>query len=197
MPAGLSHTSLTLHASAGSLARTLGLMYSITSADRPREVTSTPQSSVGAPCPMLLAGEHVLSLAFYLEESRLAPPWSDTWIRPEESGDSDDLCAVVTFSRPYAHMFGPPNDEAFSGHPLAARGLKPYSVFEVENSSWVHSLERMNSVHPYHRPERFVLLKHFIYSFYDSTFECVAEAFSISLRRGSVLLVLQATANEA
>ena len=172
-------------------------MYSLTSTDRPLEVTSAPQSSVGAPCPRLLAGEHTLHLVYYVEESRLAPPWSEVQPRPEATGDSDDLCAVVEFSRPYAHMFGPPNDEAFSGHPLAARGLTPYSVFEVDGSSWVKTLERMNSVHPYHRPERFAAFKHFIFSFHDNTFECIAEAFSVSLCRGSVQRVLSAAANEA
>jgi hypothetical protein len=44
-----------------------------------------------------------------------------------------------------AHTFGPSNDEAFSGHPLAARGLTPYGAFKIENSSWVRHLERMNS----------------------------------------------------
>lgn len=172
-------------------------MYTVTAADHPNEISSLPQSSVGAPCPMLIAGEHALQLAYYLEEGRLTAEWASTTIRPPAVTDSDDLCAVVQFSRPYAHMFGPPNDEAFSGHPLASRGLSPYAVFEVENSSWVRGLEGMNSVHPYHRPERFAAFKHYIFAFHDTTFECVAESFSVSLRRGSVWRVLEAAQNEA
>jgi hypothetical protein len=160
-------------------------MYTVT-ADHPREITWVPQSSVGAPCPMLIAGEHSLQLAYYLEEGRLAPEWATATVRSPAVNDSNDLCAVVQFFGLYAHMFGPPNDEAFSGHPLANRGLSPYAVFEVEHSSWVRALERMNSVHPYHRTERFATFKHYIFAFHDTTFECVAESFSISLRRGSV-----------
>jgi hypothetical protein len=52
------------------------------------------------------------------------------------------LVAVVRFDRPYAHMFGPPNDEAFHGHPLANRGLCPYAVFEVRDSSWLRRLRQ-------------------------------------------------------
>ena len=172
-------------------------MYTITSADRPKELASLPQSCIGAPCPMLLVGEHRLRLAYYLEEGRLPPEWAAVSVRPEAMNDSNDLCAVVEFARPYAHMFGPPNDEAFTGHPLASRGLAPYAVFEVEYSSWLRQLERMNSVHPYHRPEQFSIFKHFVFAFHDTTFECIAESFEIKLARGSVRSVLLAAENVA
>jgi hypothetical protein len=171
-------------------------MYTVTDKDFPREISTLPQSSIGAPCPMLLADEGTLRIGYYLEEERPTAEWSEFEIRPPAPGDSDDLCAVVTFSAVHAHMFGPPNDEAFSGHPLASRGLGPYGAFEVDCSSWLRSLERMNSVHPYHRPERFSRYKHFILTFHDTTFECLAEAFSVSLRRGSVWRVLMGAKNE-
>jgi hypothetical protein len=94
-------------------------------------------------------------------------------------------------------MFGPPNDEAFSGHPLAARGLKPYSVFEIEKSSWLRALVRMNSVHPYHKVERFADLRHWVFSFHDTTFECIASSFDIVLARGTPWSVLEDAANDA
>src|SRR5262249_17826081 len=143
-------------------------MYTVSPDDRPRQISSTPQSSIGAPSPMLVVGEHTLRLAYYVEERRLSQEWRDAPIRPNEPGDTDEICAVVRFTRPYAHMFGPPNDEAFPGHPLAARGLGPYRVFEIENSSWIHSLERMNSVHRAHRPEHFARFKHFVFAFHDT-----------------------------
>lgn len=140
---------------------------------------------------MLVADESSLRIAYYLEEGRLTTDWSISSVGPPAAGDSDDLCAVVTFSLVLAHMFGPPNDEAFSGHPLAGRGLGPYSAFEVAHSSWLRTLERMNSVHPFHRPERYERYKHFILSLHDSTFECIAESFVVSLHRGSVWRVLR------
>lgn len=172
-------------------------MYTVTASDKPREIQTAPQSSVGAPCPIFVAGEHQLVLAYYVEPGRLAQQWVTAPIAPEIAGDSDDLCAVVQFSRPYAHMFGPPNDEAFSGHPLATRGLSPYAVFEIEGSSWLKDLVRMNSVHPYHCLEYFAPYKHFIFSFHDTTLECIAESFSVSLARGSTWPVLRAALNEA
>ncbi|HEX8863370.1 MAG TPA: hypothetical protein VGC06_30595 [Actinomycetes bacterium] len=59
-----------------------------------------------------------------------------------------------------AWQWGPPNDEALQGHPLVDRGLRPYGVFRVEGSSWIRQLERMNRVHPQHRPEAFRDLCH-------------------------------------
>jgi hypothetical protein len=100
---------------------------------------------------------------------------------------------LVRFTRPIAHMFGPPNDEAFAGHPLAQRGLEPYSVFEVHQSSWIRALERMNSVHPRHRPEAYARYKHFVFAFHDSVFECIAEGFELSAYRGSVSAVLRSS----
>jgi len=84
-------------------------------------------------------------------------------------------------------MFGPPNDEAFSGHPLSSHGLKPYAIFEVQESSWIRKLEEMNSVHPYHDKEKFMEnKKHYIFAFHDSTFECIAKEFKLDIHQGSV-----------
>lgn len=41
-------------------------------------------------------------------------------------------------------------------------------------------------MHPYHRPEAFDGLNHYILSFHDSVFECVARSFKVELCRGSV-----------
>lgn len=112
--------------------------------------------------------------------------WDGTSVRVVSDSDADELIAVVTFRHAYVHLFGPPNDEAFDGHPLAARGLRPYAAFEIEQSSWMHRLERMNSVHQRHRPERFEAYKRYIFAFHDTTFECVAEGFTLSRTAGDV-----------
>lgn len=71
-------------------------------------------------------------------------------------------------------IFGAPNDEALGGHPLASRGLQFYSVHEVLHSSLMKMLERRNSVHHGHDPEWFLRdKKHYVFTFQDSTLECV------------------------
>jgi hypothetical protein len=64
--------------------------------------------------------------------------------------------------------------------------LRPYSVEEIAGASRLHSQERMNSVHPYHRPEHLAEYKHYIFAFHDSTFECIAQDFDIEIHRGSI-----------
>src|SRR5215813_12554762 len=130
-------------------------MYTVDRHDRVEELTDLPQQSTGAPVPLLLANDADLVLAYRLE------PMAEE-------------VAIVKFEGVAAHYFGPPNDEALSGHPLYRRGLRQYGIYEVKSSSWVRVLERMNRVHPGHRQGMFGLYRHFIFTFHDTTFECVA-----------------------
>jgi len=97
-------------------------MYAIDERDRVILVDALPQPDVGAPIPVLVADENRVTLAYVA--------------RPTQPSH-DESIAVAEFVRPYAHMFGPPNDEAFEDHPLAGRGLEPYGVFRIEDSSWL------------------------------------------------------------
>ena len=135
------------------------LMYQIDGRDCVVEVTVAPAHAAGSPVPVILATDNDLLLCY-------------------ETAPGGDTLALLRFMNPRAHYFGSPNDEALRGHPLYLRGLRPYGIFEVEGSSWIRSLERMNSVHPRHRSEAFQGLRHFILTFHDSCFECVARAVS-------------------
>lgn len=168
-------------------------MFGLLGKDRPRKLTALPQSSVGAPNPMILAGEHSLRICYYLEER--AEGWDGTTVRVLEPDQGDEPCAMIDFVRPYAHTFGPPGDEASAGHPLANKGLQPYGAYEIESSSWLAHLISMNSVHPEHRAERYSKCRHFILSFHDTTFECIAEDFQLTLGRGNVRASLLQTAH--
>jgi hypothetical protein len=159
-------------------------MYEVDDKDEVVDLVGVPQSSVGAPLPFVVADEHRVVLAYYLQET--APDWDGSFARMVSPSDGDEPIAIVRFAPSVAHMFGPPNDEAFSGHPLARRGLEPYSASEVTESSWIRKLERMNSVHPQHRPESYRSLRHLIFAFHDRTFECVCRGFDIRLTRGTL-----------
>ncbi|MDB6038750.1 MAG: hypothetical protein JWM99_2591 [Verrucomicrobiales bacterium] len=128
--------------------------------------------------------EHHLHMAFYLQDF---PDDRDvTTVRIVGDQTQSEPVAVVEFTEPYAYMFGPPKDEAFSRHPLASRGLRPGTRVIVDQALGAH-----DSAHPRHRPERFVGLEHYILSFHDTTFECVARRFAVSTHTGSVAEVLQ------
>ncbi|MDQ3816355.1 MAG: hypothetical protein M3362_01535 [Acidobacteriota bacterium] len=148
------------------------------------ELSDVPQSSVGAPLPIVLSDEHTILLAYIVQAA--PSDWDGSYVRVVERDTLGEPLALVEFSLYWSFMFGSPNDEAFEGHPLADRGLHPYGAFEVDGSSWIRQLERMNSVHRYHQPERFERLRHFVFAFHDSTFECVAEGYTVSEHEGSL-----------
>ena len=88
----------------------------------------------------------------------------------------EDRFVVVRFPLCTYFAFGAPNDEALGGHPLAQCGLRHYSVHEVNVSALVRELERRNSVHPRHDPASYLNQRHFVFTFQDSTLECVVPA---------------------
>lgn len=116
---------------------------------------------IGAPLPTLLQSDQSADLFFLLP-------------------DDDERVGHVRFERLSSSLFGAPNDETFEGHPLHGSGFEPYRAMRVVNSPWIAQLERMNSVHRFHDPVAYAAMKHFIFPFHDTTFECVARSFSTS-----------------
>jgi len=114
-----------------------------------------PQPEAGAPEPRVLADDFSLSLMYRTD---------------------DDRYAVVRFPLCSYLAFGAPNDEALDGHPLSRAGLEPYSVHEVHRSALVRELERRNSVHPMHDPASYLSQRHYVFTFHDSTLECVVRS---------------------
>ncbi len=168
----------------------LDAMYAVDAQDMVKRMDDVPQSDIGAPMPMVSASENALAVAYFVPSP--VPGWDGTSVRVV-TAQGVEAAACVRFVAPVAHLFGPPNDEAFAGHPLAARGLRPYGAFEVLHSSWIRSLERMNAIHPHHRPESYAELRHFILSFHDSTFECVARGYQSVLGHGPLESLLRRT----
>jgi len=158
-------------------------MYEVDENDRVVALEGIPPSSAGGPEPVIIADERRVILAYHVQSAEI---WDGKTVRIEDTEGKEPIALVRLESR--AHMFGPPNDEAFSGHPLATRGLHPYGAFRIEGSSWIRKLERMNRVHRAHEPARFLTLQHLVFAFHDSTFECVCRQFDVRTERGIVVL---------
>ena len=141
------------------------------------EILKELQSDVGAPSPKVISDEHNVYLLFYLNAKD--PNWDGTYVHVRD--DNDLGIALVTFKHFDEFKFGGPNDEAISGHPYYGAGLKPYSIHKVENSDWIEQLEKQNSVHPYHKPEKYHELQHLIFFFHDTCFEIVCKDYSYEL----------------
>jgi hypothetical protein len=89
--------------------------------------------------------------------------------------------AVVEFPMCSVTLFGYPNDEALPGHPLYSSGLGYYGIFEVLNPSWVKRIQQQNSVSFPKREGDRSTLRHFIITFHDSTFECLADDIHLTI----------------
>ena len=142
-----------------------------------------PQSDVGAPMPFVLANENSLVVCYYLSD--VDPNWDGTTVRVV-SADTDAPVAILRVEACTIHTFGSPNDEAMHGHRLAKAGLRAYSAYEVLNSEWISALEFANRVHHHHRASMFASLRHFIFTFHDTTLEFVSSGYEIEVVRGSI-----------
>ena len=148
-------------------------MYSVDARDSVVELSDVPQCCTGAPHPFLICEENFAALFYSLNNA---------------ADDHDDQAnyAIIRFDICLARYLGPPNDEAIMGHPLWERGLRAYAAFEIEESSWLRGLARVNRVHPRHSPSLFEGYRHFIFTFHDTTFECIADAYRVKTLKGSL-----------
>ncbi len=138
----------------------------------------------GAPLPHLLVNDHKAILIFLI--SQPDPDWDGSYVTIKNpSDDATEPLAMVEFTLCVSAKLGAPNDEVFHGHPLDGRGMEPYTAQVVRNSRWLAELEAINSVHSQYDPARWRSRRHFVFWFHDTTFECVAESFTVEQFRGS------------
>lgn len=135
---------------------------------------------IGAPLPHLIRNDHRTFLAFLV--SQPDPNWDGSYATIKSPADTTaEPLALVEFQSCVSAKLGTPNDEVFEGHPLDGRGLDAYTAQLVVNSPWLAELERINRVHVGYRSERWRSLKHYVFWFHDTTFECVAESYSVEV----------------
>jgi hypothetical protein len=130
----------------------------------------------GAPLPHLIQNDSKTFLVFLL---RL--PVDDY-----SSGNPEVAIAEVVHCS--CTKMGTPNDEVWAGHPLSGKGYEGHGAQEVKNSKWIKELEAILSVHWNYQPgwsER-LQLRHYIFPFHDSIFECVAQSFKVEVFDGSL-----------
>jgi len=135
-------------------------METIDERDRVVDIEGLPGHSAGAPLPVVIADEGRLLLAY------LTAP-------------ACEKLAVLKFFGVSAHRWGPPGDETLHSHPLYERGLRWYAIQEVIDSSWIRSLDLLDSVHTNYVPGRQTSDRHYVFAFHDSLFECVAREVEV------------------
>jgi hypothetical protein len=159
-------------------------MYSVDQEDRVVALGEVPKPGVGAPCPVILADESTLVLAYYV--SSPPPPDWDGIPREISLDSTGESAALVTFYWCWVHIQSEITDATINGHPLYDRGLNSYSAFEVLHSSWIRQLEHFQATEASPQPQRYARLRHFIFAFHDSLFECVASSLDVELHQASI-----------
>src|ERR1039457_2470863 len=118
------------------------MLYTPDERDTVFEAANLPPPVNGAPLPTVLATEHRLLLAYYINLWLPEPASNKRLSMPVLVHQSSlGSIAVVDFRRPATFFSLPVSDETFDGHPLAFRGLTTPGVFRVEDSSLIRQLK--------------------------------------------------------
>lgn len=131
--------------------------------------------NAGAPAPIFFSSEDTTVLLFYGQ--------------PTDGAHQRDRILVEAPGCVVA-KFGYPNDEALPGHPLYP-ALSYYTVHEVLEPSWRQRIIEQNRVKFPLTPPHYARLRHFIITFQDSTFECLAQDLRASRVSGAASAILK------
>jgi hypothetical protein len=79
-------------------------MFGLQPKEKLKPLDDLPQSSVGAPCPLVFATEHSLYVTFYLNQAD--PAWDGTSVKIVDAQSEGEPSIIVQFERVTAHYFG-------------------------------------------------------------------------------------------
>ncbi|WP_163178130.1 hypothetical protein [Bacteroides sp. 51] len=135
------------------------------------EIEKEIRIDTGAPMPTIISTDNELYLSFYVDKT-----FDD--LHQRDIGSDTGIVSMV-FNRCLKYTFGVPDNETIDGHPYRKLGLESYAFYELKGSNIIKELQDMSKVHPYYNPKKWENYKHYIITFHDNMFECVAEGFKI------------------
>lgn len=142
----------------------------------------------GAPLPHVISNGYKTFLIYYIGENN--PVWKAQThkINDLKTGD-DDITALVEFNHCYCYRFDGINDEVISGHPLFEHGLEAYAAHTIENSKWIQEQSKINAVHKNYSQALWDKRKHYIFTFHDEIFECIADGYKVEVFKSRIKTV--------
>lgn len=149
------------------------------------EIKDLFEMDCGSPSPIILSNDNELFIAFYADKHSLSN------IPQERNTVYDTGIFALKFKLYLKYTFGMPGDETLHGHPYSKFGLKSYAFYELKNSDLIKSLQDIDKVHPHYNTKKWEKYRHFILTFHDNMFECIAQDFEI--REDNTSLYNQAT----
>lgn len=114
---------------------------------------------------MVISSEYRLSICY---NQAKASSYQNKIVTDADTEGKPDIVSILRFQQPSIWKFGDPDENGQPFHPLADLGLMDFYAFEVENSEWAH--KSITGTYT---------IKHFIVLFHDSTFEILADGYSV------------------
>lgn len=137
------------------------------------EIKGLFEMDCGSPSPMIVSNDSELFIAFYSYKQ-------STTLEPQERNTVYDTgIFALNFKSYLKYSFGLPSNETIEGHPYYKLGIKSFAFYELKGSDLIKQLEDIEKVHPYYTPDKWTDYKHYILTFHDNMFECVAKGFEI------------------
>lgn len=137
------------------------------------EIKGLFEMDFGAPSPTILSNDNDLFITFYVNRvNKSAVPKQLNTVY-------DTGIVTLKFNVYLKYTFGLPSNETIQGHPYNKLGMKSFSFYELRNSDFITSLQEIEKVHLYYNPEKWKTYKHYILTFHDNMFECIARDFEI------------------
>jgi len=137
------------------------------------EINDLFNMDCGAPFPIVLGSDNDLMVVFFKDEEIDAE-------QSQESKDQEDSQVIAVCFRDYVkYSFGSPNNELLGVHPYSLMGIGANSFYEMKDSPLVEEQRNLAKKHPYYDNERWNGYRHFIITFHEKMFECVAMGFEV------------------
>lgn len=128
----------------------------------------------GTPSPTILSNDNELFITFYSDDVKSLS------FEPQERNTVYDSGIIVLKFKMYLHYnFGIPGDETIHKHPYSKLGMRSYSFYELKNSNLIKELQEIQKGHVYYDADKWKTYKHYVLTFHDNMFECIAEGFEI------------------
>ncbi|ULQ52154.1 hypothetical protein [Flavihumibacter fluvii] len=137
------------------------------------EIKGLFEMDFGSPSPTILSNDYELFIAFYANKKNLSNG-------PQERNTIYDTgIFALKFKVFLRYSFGLPGEETIEGHPYSKLGMKAFSFYELRNSDLIKSLQEIEKTHSNYNTEKWKMYKHYILTFKDNMFECIAQSFEI------------------
>ncbi len=150
------------------------------------EIKGIFDMNYGAPSPIIISNDSELYVSFYTnKETDSIDPYKRNIVY-------DTGVITLKFKIYLKYIFGIPGNETIEGHPYSKFGMKSYSFYELKESPLINEVQSIEKGHPYFDEKKWTKYKHYIITFHDNMFECIAQDYEI-MKEKNTPLYLQAT----